>query len=360
MLGDVDVSLATHDVSSDQNNNLDEIRRSCRSVLENSRKELRKYYSLESKGGSLHKRTERVWKRIKWEPDGVRDLRDQITANIVALNSFTGANIRDTVFKLEERQIRQELLETLEWLTPLDPTAQQADFIRRQQPGTGQWLLDSPKYTEWKATKGGILFCHGIPGAGKTVLSSIVVENLQDVFCIDADIAVCYWYFNFKSQDEQSLENVLLSLLKQISYASTTVPKKVQALFNQCMSKRRRPSVEEIMKTLCSTAGLFSRVLIVVDALDECQTFNGHQSQLISHLIELQRTTGANILATSRPVPHIVQRFNAFASLEVLASTDDINRYVERNVEHLPRFVSKDKTLQDEIKGEISKAVDGM
>ncbi|KAF7541629.1 hypothetical protein G7054_g471 [Neopestalotiopsis clavispora] len=337
VLGDVDVSLAAHDVSEEQNNNLNEIRESCRGVLEDSRKELIKYYSLESEGGSLHQRTKRIWRRVKWEPDDVRDLRGRITANIVALNSFTGANIRDTVFELKERQARQEIEATLERCT-------------------GQWLLDSPEYTKWKATKGKILFCHGIPGAGKTVLSSIVVENLLHDLGIEADVAICYFYFNFKRQGEQTIEDVLLSILKQLCYASSSVPNGIQALVN----RRQRPSREEIMKTIHSVAGSFSRVHIVVDALDECKTSDGCQRELISHLIELQRTTGANILATSRPVPHVVERFRRFGSVEIRASEGDIRKYIESNLENLPRFVSRDKSLQDEIKEGITRAVDGM
>ncbi|KAF3012972.1 hypothetical protein E8E14_004221 [Neopestalotiopsis sp. 37M] len=360
VLGDVDVSLAAHDVSDDQKKNLSEIRESCRSVLEDSHNELSKYISLESTGRSLHERTKRAWKRVKWEPDDIRDLRGRVTANIVALNSFTGANIRDTVFKLEERQARRENEETLEWLTTLDTTAQQTDSIRQRQTGTGQWLLDSPKYTKWKETKGDILFCHGIPGAGKTVLSSIVVENLMLELGIEADVAICYFYFNFKREGEQTLENVLLSLLKQLGYASRSVPDGIQALVKQCKSTQRRPSREEIVKTIYSVADSFSRVLIVLDALDECQTSNGCQRELISHLTELQRTAGANILATSRPVPHIVEKFKEFESVEVLASEGDIRRYIESNLEQLPRFVSRDHNLQNEIKEGITKAVDGM
>jgi Cdc6-like AAA superfamily ATPase len=359
VLGDIDVSLAVHEVSEEQNSNLNGIRESCHRVLEDSRKELSRYVSLESKGGSLNERTKRIWKRVKWEPDNIRDLRGRITANIVALNSFTGANIRDTVFKLEARQVRQENREILDWLTPLDPSAQQTDFISQRQSGTGQWLLESNEYINWKATKGEVLFCHGIPGAGKTICSSIVVENLQNTL-IEADVATCYFYFNFKRQGEQTLENVLLSLLKQLCQAATSVPDAVQVLYDRCQPKSSRPSREEVVKTVHAIVGLFSRVLIVVDALDECQTSNGCQRELILHLIELQQTTNANIMATSRPVPHIVERFKGFSSVEVRANEGDIHRYIESNLQNLPGFVSKDKNLQDEVKEGITKAVDGM
>jgi hypothetical protein len=45
--------------------------------------------------------------------------------------------------EIQEDNKRQTLLN---WLTPVDYAPQQADFIRRRQLGTGQWLLDSPEY----------------------------------------------------------------------------------------------------------------------------------------------------------------------------------------------------------------------
>jgi hypothetical protein len=32
----------------------------------------------------------RVWKRLKWEPDDIRDLRSRIVANVALLNMFQG------------------------------------------------------------------------------------------------------------------------------------------------------------------------------------------------------------------------------------------------------------------------------
>jgi MinD-like ATPase involved in chromosome partitioning or flagellar assembly len=354
------VSLDARHVSEDQKNNLCDIEKSCLRALEDTTKELSKYSSLMSKEGTLQGRAKRVWKRVKWEPDDIRDLRSRIISNITALNAVTGANIRDTVFKLEARQDRQESQEIFEWLTPIDTTAQQSDFIRQRQSGTCQWFLDSAEYNNWKLSKSEVLFCHGIPGAGKTILASIVVDDLQDTFGIERDVAISYFYCNFKRQDEQELDDVLSSFLKQLSQAAASIPEGLKALFAQCQSKRSRPSHEKIMKTLFLIAGSFSRTFIVVDALDECQTSNGFQRELTSCLIELQRTAKVNILVTSRPVPQIMERYKAYESLEIRASVDDINKYVETNFANLPGFIDRNQKLQDDIKEEITKAVDGM
>ncbi|KAI0155915.1 ankyrin repeat-containing domain protein [Pestalotiopsis sp. NC0098] len=359
-LGDVDVSLSARDVGDAQKVNLRDIRESCRSVLEDTSKVLNRYSSLDTKTVSVHGRTRRVWNRMRWEPDDARDLRSRITANIAALNSFTGSNIRDTVYRIEERQIRQEDQKILDWLDPIDVAAQHSDYISQRQAGTGQWLLDSTEYSRWRTTKSDILFCYGIPGAGKTMLSSIVVNDLQDTYGIKTDVAICYLYCNFNRQDEQACESVLLRFLKQLSQAAIYVPDSLRELFDRCQSKRSRPDQKEIMDTFCSIAGLFSRTYIVIDALDELRTSNGCQEQLISCLLELQQNAGVNVLATSRPVPHIMDRFKGFESLEIRASTDDIRRYAKGSIHYLPGFVRRNPELLEEITDGIVKSVDGM
>lgn len=359
VLNDIDVSLNVHDLSEAQAKSLHDIRESCQHVLEDTQKTLNKYSSLASKSADFRERAKRVWKRVKWEPDEVRDLRSRISSNVTVLNSFTAAHTRDTVFKLELRQDHQEQQEILEWLTPVDTGAQQSDFIRRRQPGSGQWLVESREYGKWKATKGEILFCHGMPGAGKTILSSIVVNNLQESDT-NKDVAVCYFYCNFQRQDEQRLENIVLGFLKQLAQITTPMPTCLKDLFYRCKAKGGRPSLEESINTLYSVARTFSRIFVVVDALDECQTTEGCQRQLISQLIELKTLIGANILATSRPVPHILGRFKEFVLLEVLASPGDIRKYVVGNMQDLPGFVSRNPNLINEITDKIVAATNGM
>lgn len=352
--------LIEHDITEAQNNSLREIRESCRCALEDTQRELNKYSSLGLRSGSLTERAKRSWKRVQWEPDEVRNLRSRIISNITVLNSFTVTYTRDNVNKLVERQDQQQHREILDWLTPVEFEAQQSDFVSRRQAGTGQWLLDLPEYAKWKASKGDVLFCHGIPGVGKTILSSIVVDDLQETFYTVKDVAICYFYCNYKRQDEQRLKDVIVSFLKQLSRAAAMLPECLKELFDQCQEKHRQPSLEETTKTLHSVARLFPRIFVVVDALDECRASDGTQNELISELIKLQRLTGANILATSRPVPHIMEKFRGFVSLEIRASRGDIKKYVDGNMYRLPGFVSRNPELLDQIVDGIIEAVDGM
>ena len=47
-------------------------------------------------------------------------------------------------------------------------------------------------------------------------------------------------------------------------------------------------------------------------------------------------------------------------SLEIRASKYDVRRYVDRHMSHLPSFVGRSLDLQEEIKAEIVKAVNGV
>lgn len=100
--------------------------------------------------------------------------------------------------QLNQRQDDQEHRAIADWLTPIDYSTQQSDLIARRQEGTGQWLLDSNEYLGWLNQSKQTLFCPGIPGAGKTILTSIVVEQLCTKFENDATVGIAYLYCNFR------------------------------------------------------------------------------------------------------------------------------------------------------------------
>jgi hypothetical protein len=66
--------------------------------------------------------------------------------------------------------LERERNEILSWLNAIDYGPQQSDHLRRRQPGTGQWLLNSAEFQTWLETDKQTLFCSGIPGAGKVLL----------------------------------------------------------------------------------------------------------------------------------------------------------------------------------------------
>ncbi|RYP09021.1 hypothetical protein DL764_001517 [Monosporascus ibericus] len=269
-------------------------------------------------------------------------------------------NLKDYAGELRDQRANLEQRTILDWITPIDYAPQQSDIINQRQPRTGQWLLDSAEYQNWLKDDKQTLFCPGIPGAGKTILTSIVVENLMARFGNDKNIAVAFLYCNFRREDDQKAEHLLGSLLKQLAQGRSPLPESVASLYDSHENKRTRPSFDETTRALQSVAALYSRVFIVIDALDECQTTDGCRTRLLSELFSLQAKYGTNLFTTSRFIPEVTEMFSKSTSLEIRASVEDVGRYVDGHISHLPSFVGRNPELQEEIKTGIVKAIDGM
>lgn len=149
--------------------------------------------------------------------------------------------INDGVDRLNKHQDDQMRQAIADWLTPIDYSTQQSDFISRRQEGTGQWLLDSNEFHEWLTTSKQTLFCPGIPGAGKTMITSIIVEHLSTRFQNDATTGIAYLYCNHRRQQEQKPADLLASILKQLHWTNVKFPMKVAgSSYQRCSTFRLR------------------------------------------------------------------------------------------------------------------------
>ncbi|KAJ6437571.1 hypothetical protein O9K51_09777 [Purpureocillium lavendulum] len=254
----------------------------------------------------------------------------------------------------------QEQREILDWLTPVDYGLQQSDYLARRQPGTGQWLLESNEFQGWLAATGQTLFCPGIPGAGKTILTSVVIDDLESRFRSEPNSGLAYIYCNFQRQEEQSLDHLLASIVKQLAERQPSVLSNIKAVYERHELSRTKPSLEDITRLLHSVAAVYSRIFIVVDALDECQASGRCRLRFLSELSELQKRHDSNIFATSRFIPEIVGHFKIGVSREIRASANDVATYLQSHIQGLPSVVQQSRELQEDIATGILQAVDGM
>lgn len=65
------------------------------------------------------------------------------------------------------------------WLAAPDPSTNFNKSRDEHHEGTGQWLLNSEIYTKWKTEQNSFLWLYGMPGCGKTTLSSSVILDVK-------------------------------------------------------------------------------------------------------------------------------------------------------------------------------------
>ena len=286
-----------------------------------------------------------------------------INGELVSIQT-TQNGVRGRVEELHDRQDTEEAMRErqriFDWLTPIDHASDQRDAISRRQPGTGGWLLHSQTYKDWLSTDNRTLFCPGIPGAGKTVFASIINADLQERYHHDPTVGLAHLFCNYRRHSEQTLEALLSALLKQLVEHQVPLPECVVDFHKKPPPKGTLDRIEATMVTLKSVAATYSRVFIAVDALDECSTSHDCRTKLLSSIQSLQKQCHINLLATSRFIPEITEKFKTACHLKIQADNNDVRRYLSENMTRLPGFVQRDEVLQEEVVSKIVEAVRGM
>ena len=143
---------------------------------------------------------------------------------MVSLNSPTRA-LEVTAIKVADKvtDVRSTLIsmkadsrfrEINNWLSPPDPSTNLNHAKERRHEGTGSWFLESEPFKEWKSGSRQCLWLHGIPGCGKTVLCSTIIEHLRQIK--DPSHIVLDFFFDFKDNEKQSLDKLVRSLVVQL------------------------------------------------------------------------------------------------------------------------------------------------
>jgi Cdc6-like AAA superfamily ATPase len=254
------------------------------------------------------------------------------------------------------------------WLSPPDPSTNYNKALQQRQEGSGLWFLQIGAFAKWKKRRNSFLWLHGIPGCGKTILSSTIIEDLKRTLPRQP---LLYFYFDFNDMAKQTLESMVRSLISQLYCEYEDTWEQLDSLFSSCKNGHERPACELLCKALLQMIEQVKEVWIVLDALDECNSRKeGPTEGLLSWIRNLINSEQRNVhlLVTSRPEHNIMSRVSKFAYKDDVVPvqsnliTDDIRAYVRTRVrqdEGLKRWQSQPK-VQNEIETRLMEKANGM
>ncbi|KAJ7676953.1 ankyrin repeat-containing domain protein [Mycena polygramma] len=268
------------------------------------------------------------------------------------------AALNDNTQREQERSDAAEQKRILDWISPSNFFQRQADIFSTWQPGTGEWLLADSQFTDWENSCGEVLWCRGMPGAGKTVLVSMVVNYLRDKFRNSTGTACIY--LNHKEADTQTPTNVFASLCKQL-LLGRFIPQQIRELYKQHSNEGTRPSMDAIVKALQTVVSQYTKVYLVVDALDECPEVQ--RNVLLQCLALATEGSSVNLMITSRPHITLDSFFPHPRLIEIHATEGDIHLYLDTQIKNSPRLSRHVQTrpeLRAEVHSKILANVQGM
>ena len=263
----------------------------------------------------------------------------------------------------EQRQSykQEKLTENIaSWLGLVGPDAAHLKACNAHQKGTGNWFLHGD-FKFWKDGRPNtVLGLSGKSGAGKTVMMSSAIEELSKDVARDESIGLAYFYCAFNDVASQAPVNILGSLLASLSSKKPDILLDFEAIFRQSKqsSFRDGPKLEDIEEILKRSFHEFSKVYVLVDALNE--TKNCHA--VINSLARLcgKPTDNIYIMLTSidKAIDEDLKNFPAV--IRIRMGNREIMRDIEAFVEASLQNVSNLRLLKPSIRAEIrTTLIDG-
>jgi ankyrin repeat domain-containing protein 50 len=189
-----------------------------------------------------------------------------------------------------------------------------------------------------------------------TTTSAAAIDTLE-AECVHSQVGKAFIYCNYAERSEQSIEQLLGSLIQQL-LRQCKIPDHISQFYNK--SSGKRPDANELASHLQQVIAKFSTVYIVIDALDECEDVNKTRSTLLSHMKSLP--SQVRIMFTSRPLGE-VDTLQTAKKFEVMAQAEDIHKYIVAQMareSHLVELCAKDAALERDIVDQISQKAGGM
>lgn len=258
---------------------------------------------------------------------------------------------------------RDELLASLKkWLLPADLSVNLTAAKAKRHRGTGVWFLEGDKFRQWETGCLSNLWLYGLSGCGKTVLSATILHHLQE----KANCPVVSFFFDFNDGTKQNLESLLRTLAYQLCLKGPDAIKELESLFKAHEEGRSGPSTNTLEAYIRSTVLAYGRVMIVMDALDECTT----RQSVLEWIERTVSCLGSKIqfLVTGRPEADLkwgltsVFGHNGCMQLDGQAIDADISSFISSQLESCPRFVRKNLSLdlKEQIRQKLGSEAHGM
>ncbi|KAI5815984.1 hypothetical protein BZA77DRAFT_264639 [Pyronema omphalodes] len=313
-------------------------------------------------------------------PDQLSKQSNQLGDIITILGEVKkyGEEIREIscgVRQLAVRSQEEALAELGQWLTRIEPQVRHRDISTKRLDGTGDWFVQTKGFKNWAGLNGSqnsevtsrVFGCFGKPGAGKSIICSLVIDHLAEVAKIQKNTCLLWIYCDYNDESQQTPENMVGALLKQVlntdigTDAFNGIIKELQALKKSSGTLK----FDSACKFLAEALQNFDTSYICIDALDEFKS----RDKLLGFLNKLLKTPelkdSIRIFFTARPQikqeikRYFVQDLGLF-SVTLEASKSDIEKFINDKMNSDGSGISMSKEQRKEIVNRIMETSDGM
>ncbi|EXJ88027.1 hypothetical protein A1O1_04954 [Capronia coronata CBS 617.96] len=302
--------------------------------------------------------------------DDVNDFRDNLSIALQALqlkeHQNTQGDIEEVNAIIKDIQARSVSADLRQWLRVPDATVNFNVAVAKRHPSTGQWLVHGPAYTAWLQQGNSFLWLYGFAGCGKSVLCSTAIQHTFRRRRSSADIAVAFFFFDFRDESKQDASAALRALLLQLCGQVPGLETDLNRLKDS--HNHGTPPVHVLLEYLRQAVARCRHTYILLDALDESPK-DIPRAEVLSVIDTMRQwqLPGLHLLVTSRDVPDIrtnlqfptVKQGVEHISLRNDSIQQDISRFVTFQVDH-DRQLQRLSDYREKIKSHLIQHTDGV
>jgi WD40 repeat protein len=210
---------------------------------------------------------------------------------------------RDSQISQGQHRVEGDRLEALNTFMGFSE-APEGDLMSKDDtrvPGSCDWFLRKPSFERWLGSSySQVLWLRGQPGAGKSVLTSHIINHLRS---LGQDC--CFFFFKQEDKSKVTINSFLRSLAWQMAQLHAEILSAVldvAAAWQDAMINKEdhNPVWQTLYLRGMLKVPLMRPQYWVIDALDECKA----GPELLSFLAKAQKLWPLSILVTSRyPMP---------------------------------------------------------
>ncbi|KAK8430558.1 hypothetical protein IWX49DRAFT_636079 [Phyllosticta citricarpa] len=308
------------------------------------------------------------WKKISLSiPDYLEDFRKArklIEKEALLAHMIEGKEHRDRQedkWALQYARSReQRLQDALSVLSKVNYKNQHRELQRVRHAGSGEWLIEEQSLKKWLAEPAsGFFHCFGIPGAGKSILASSLVNHLAKNFS-NPDDFFGYYFCDYADPGSLKCSTLLGTLIRQVLDLSPRPESLVQWIIDNVGEAVLKPTTDDLTHILKDIFAARKQVFLVVDGIDELDAEEQSLLRTFMKTIISLQDCSVKIFISCRPGVPILGSFSSNTETFTISPEHvrkDILCFVKETVEAKLqdgdlRFV--DPSLKDEVINTLS------
>ncbi len=221
-------------------------------------------------------------------------------------------------------------------------------------------MLRSQEWTDWLYATTRCIWVHGIPGAGKTILASHLIEVLKEHLKA-ANLEKCglvYYYCSF-THKQNEVAPFLRWIINKLCRQAKLIPTCLHELYEQGGT----PSIKDLLSVIEAILEDFNKIYFVIDAIDESLRPRDELLNVLRDLASDPRFEKIKLLATSREYNDIkktMEPISAPISMMNHLLGEDIRLYTQSQLNSNHKFKHWPSDLLAEVLDSLSTNAKGM